>query len=60
LLQRQRLDQGRSGVAEGATATVQLAKGHFGFAILPPLLNPLLGDAGVAQVSSKNGGELYD
>jgi hypothetical protein len=64
LLQRQRLDPGCGGVAEGAAATVEQAKSDRGFAFLPPLLpallNPLLGDAGVAQVFGGNGGELHD
>ena len=57
--QRQGLDAGCGGFAEGAAATVEQAKGcrsslsatASGFAFLPALLNPLLGNTGVAPAA---------
>jgi len=68
LIQRQGLDPGVGGFAEGAAAAVEQAKGYLnslsaaatGFAFLPALLNPLLGHTGVAQVFGGNGCDLHD
>ena len=72
LLQRQRLNAGDGGFAQGAAAAVELTQGYgsfsertaTGLALLPAFLsafcNPLLRGAGVAQLLSWDGDDLHD
>ena len=61
LLQRQGLDPGGGGFAEGAAAAVELAQRDFGFALgltfLPAPIKKVLRGAGVEQLVGGNAGE---
>jgi hypothetical protein len=72
LLQRQGLDFGGSGFTQGASAAVELAKGHLGLALcftflaasclsfLPSPIQKILGGAGVEQLVGGNACDHHD
>ena len=59
LLQRQSLDAGGGGLAQGAAAAVELAKCHLGLALGLTPIQKVLGGAGVEQLFGGDAKDYY-